>query len=50
LIPALAGSKATIQINLLAPTVPGDYRSAWQAHGLDGQPFGDVIYLQIRVE
>ena len=50
LIPALAGSKATIQINLLAPTVPGDYRSAWQAHSPDGQPFGDVIYLQIRVE
>jgi hypothetical protein len=49
LIPALAGSKATIQINLLAPTVPGDYRSAWQAHGPDGQPFGDVIYVQISV-
>ncbi len=50
LIPTLAGSKTTIQINLLAPTVPGDYRSAWQAYGPDGQPFGDVIYIQIRVE
>jgi hypothetical protein len=50
LIPALAGSRAAIQINLLAPTVPGEYRSAWQAHSPDGQPFGDVIYVQISVE
>jgi hypothetical protein len=50
LIPTLAGRKTTIQINLLAPTVAGDYRSAWQAYGPDGQPFGDVIYIQIRVE
>jgi hypothetical protein len=30
--------------------VPGEYRSAWQAHSPDGQPFGDVIYVQITVE
>jgi len=49
LYPALAGSKVTIQINFLAPTAPGNYRSAWQAYGLDDKPFGEVIYIQIDV-
>jgi len=49
LYPALAGSKVTIQINFLAPTAPGNYKSAWQAHGLDDKPFGEVIYIQIEV-
>ncbi len=50
LFPALAGSKAIIQMNILAPTAPGDYKSAWQAYSQDGKPFGDVIYIQIIVE
>jgi hypothetical protein len=50
LYPALAGSKVTIQINFLAPTAPGNYKSAWQAYGLDDKPFGEVIYIQIEVK
>ena len=50
LFPALAGAKATIQMNILAPTAPGDYKSAWQAFSPDGKPFGDVIYIQIQVQ
>ena len=50
LFPALAGSKVTIQMNFLAPAAPGDYKSAWQAYGLDGKPFGEVIYIQITVQ
>jgi hypothetical protein len=50
LFPALAGAKATIQMNILAPTAPGDYKSAWQAYSPDGKPFGDVIYIQIVVK
>jgi hypothetical protein len=50
LYPALAGSRANIQINFLAPTAPGSYKSAWQAYGLDEKPFGEVIYIQIEVK
>lgn len=50
LYPALAGSKVTIQINFLSPTAPGNYKSAWQAFGLDDKPFGEVIYIQIEVK
>lgn len=50
LVPALAGSKATIQMNFLAPTTQGSFKSAWQAYGLDGKPFGDTIYIQIEVQ
>ena len=50
LYPALAGSKVAIQMNFLAPTAPGNYKSAWQAYGLDDKPFGEVIYIQIEVK
>jgi hypothetical protein len=50
LYPALAGSRANLQINFLAPTAPGSYKSAWQAYGLDDKPFGEVIYIQIEVK
>lgn len=47
--PARSGSQAVIRMILTAPMSPGIYTSVWQAFGPDGEPFGDVIYLQIQV-
>jgi len=49
LIPARAGAEVMIRLLLTAPVIPGSYTSAWQAHDPAGEPFGDVIYLQIQV-
>lgn len=50
LYPARAGAQAELQIVFTAPQQPGRYRSEWQAHDPDGQPFGDPIYIEIEVE
>jgi len=49
LFPARSGATAMIRMLLLAPSKPGTYRSAWQAVGPDGEVFGDIIYVEIRV-
>jgi hypothetical protein len=49
LYPARGGSEATLRILFTAPLEAGEYRSAWQAHLPDGQPFGDPIYIAIVV-
>jgi hypothetical protein len=49
LIPALAGSQATIRVQFTAPSEGGKYRSAWQAYSPDGKPFGDPIFVEIEV-
>jgi hypothetical protein len=49
LYPARSGASAVIRMLLLAPSMPGIYRSAWQAVGSDGETFGDIIYVEIRV-
>jgi hypothetical protein len=49
LFPARSGAVAVIRMQYLAPSMPGVYRSAWQAVGPQGDPFGDVIYVEIRV-
>lgn len=48
--PALSGSKAVIRIDFMAPTTPGNYRSAWQAYNPKNQPFGDIFYIDIVVK
>jgi hypothetical protein len=50
LFPALAGASAPLQVLLIAPTSPGEYRSIWQARAPDGTLFGDTVYLIIDVE
>jgi hypothetical protein len=50
LYPARAGSRAALQIRFKAPSKPARYRSAWQAFGPDGQPFGDQFFLEIVVK
>lgn len=49
LYPARSGASAVIRMLLLAPSKPGTYRSAWQAVGPSGELFGDIIYVEIRV-
>jgi hypothetical protein len=50
LYPARAGTLATLRITFIAPDQPGNYTTAWQAFGPDGQPFGDAIYMEITVQ
>ncbi len=49
LFPARSGAAAVIRLLFLAPSKPGTYRSAWQAVGPDGENFGDIIYIEVRV-
>lgn len=39
----------SITIPLVAPDLLGTYRGSWQLVGLDGQPFGPELYLEIKV-
>jgi Ig-like domain from next to BRCA1 gene len=50
LFPARSGTEAKIRIVFTAPAEPGTYRSAWQAIDPSGQPFGDLIFIEIIVE
>ena len=49
LYPARSGALADIRLLFSAPQEPGAYRSAWQAHDPNGQPFGDPIFIDIIV-
>jgi len=49
LFPARAGAQAELRIVFSAPTATGTYRSYWQAFDPDGQPFGDIFYMEIQV-
>ena len=49
LFPARSGTQAVIQIIFTAPGAPGSYRSAWQAYNPDGEPFGDLIFVDFIV-
>ncbi len=50
LYPARSGAEATFRILFTAPTEPGIYQSAWQAHDPQGNPFGDLFFIYIEVE
>ena len=49
LFPARSGAVAVIRALFVAPSMPGVYRSAWQAVGPDAETFGDIIYIEVRV-
>ncbi len=38
-----------ITVPMVAPDLPGTYRGSWQMIGLDGEPFGPDLYLEIKV-
>ena len=50
LYPARSGTQAVLRIIFTAPEEPGPYRSAWQAYGPGGQPFGDPFFIEIMVQ
>lgn len=50
LYPARGGTELTIQIIFTAPNEPGTYQSAWQAHDPQGNPFGELFYIQVVVK
>lgn len=50
LFPARSGTEAKVRMIFTAPEEPGTYRSAWQALDPSGQPFGDLIFIEIVVE
>jgi hypothetical protein len=47
LYPARSGTELTIQIIFTAPEEPGTYQSGWQAVDPQGNPFGDLFYIQV---
>jgi hypothetical protein len=49
LFPARAGSAVIIHLVFTAPSESGSVHSSWQAFDPDGNPFGDLIYLDIIV-
>ncbi len=49
LYPARAGSEAILRLVFTAPPAKGTYRSAWQAFGADGKPFGSTVYVEVVV-
>ncbi|NJN99146.1 MAG: hypothetical protein HC875_36160, partial [Anaerolineales bacterium] len=38
-----------ITVPMVAPDLPGTYRGNWQLVGVDGEPFGPDLYLEIKV-
>lgn len=49
LVPARNGTETVIAIQFTAPSEPGSYTSQWKAYGPGGQPFGDLLYIDITV-
>lgn len=49
LYPARAGNNAIVQVNMIAPDVPGDYTGRWQLRDPEGRPFGAVLFIKIVV-
>lgn len=50
LFPARSGSEVVIEIQFIAPSESGEYRSAWQAVDPSGAAFGDPIFIDINVQ
>jgi hypothetical protein len=50
LFPARSGSEVEIRLFFFAPGAPGSYVSKWQAFDPGGEPFGDLIFIDIVVD
>jgi hypothetical protein len=50
LYPMRSGVKVDLRIVFTAPTEPGNYQNSWQAYDPLGQPFGDLLSIQIIVD
>jgi len=49
LYPAIAGSEAVLRLTVTAPAAAGEYLSWWQAVSPSGEPFGDMLSIDILV-
>jgi hypothetical protein len=49
LYPARAGQNGVVQIEMIAPDVPGEYMGRWQLREPGGRPFGQVLFIKIVV-
>jgi hypothetical protein len=49
LYPALSNTEVVIRMVFIAPEEPGNHRSAWQAYDPNGDPFGDLFFIDIVV-
>ena len=49
LVPARNGTETVVSIMFIAPDEPNRYVSRWQAVNPDGQPFGQILYIDITV-
>jgi hypothetical protein len=43
------GRQIEIALNLVAPTAEGTYKGRWQLENAASQPFGSIIWVQVRV-
>lgn len=50
LFPARSASDAQLSITFTVPDTPGIVTSAWQAYSPEGEPFGDIFFIQIEVD
>jgi hypothetical protein len=50
LFPARASTQVNIRMIFTAPQEAGTYRSSWQVVNPNGEPFGDIIYMEIIVQ
>lgn len=50
LFPARAGTEVTLSLEFIVPSEPGIYGNAWQAIAPNGEPFGDLFFMQIVVQ
>ncbi len=48
-VPISSGSVGDISVNMTAPTAAGTYKGNWRMQNDKSQPFGDTIYVQIKV-
>src|SRR5690606_36461817 len=47
--PTEPGKTADVSVELTAPVTPGRHRSSWQARSAAGDPFGDILRVDIEV-
>ncbi len=50
LFPAIAGTQAVWQVQLVAPQEEGEFISRWRAQAPDGTLFGDEVYVLVVVD
>ena len=50
LYPAVAGEQAVWPVQLVAPSVEGEFLSRWRAQAPDGTLFGDEVYVLVVVD